>query len=688
MVIKYYQHNLALAFAINEINENPKILPNITLGFHIYDSYFDVKMTYHTTLELLFKLRRFLPNYKCDIQKNVIAVLGGLDADISFHMADILGLYKIPQITYGSFVLKERDATEFPSFYRMVPNENQQYTGIIQLLIYFGWTWVGLLASDDDFGEHFLNNFEQLLFQSGICSAFTLKIVNQAKWDSWGDIINLVKDIYQPFEDIKVNVLILYGGPLTILSLNTLIFLGNPAYGGNVSLSKVWILTAQVDFMLSGAQRNWAFDVFHGAITFTIHSNEVLQFKKYLHDIKPYQEKQNGFIKELWEQAFDCSFPNLNGPMKVNDICSGDEKLESLPGLLFEVLMTGHSYSVYSAVYAIAYVLNTMITSNSMTGKSVRLQDLQPWQVKFPQDMVDCVKCPKDHYPSKDQVECIHKDITFLTFEEPLGISLALLAVSFSLITLLILATFIKHRDTPIVKANNRDITYVLLFSLLLCFLCSLLFLGEPSKVTCFIQQTAFGIIFSVAVSCVLAKTVTVITAFMATKPGPSMRKWMGKKLTNSVVLSCSLIQATICMVWLGTSPPFPDFDMESLTEEIIAECNEGSVVMFYIVLVYLGLLSIISLTVAFIARKLPDSFNESKFITFSMLIFCSVWMSFVPTYLSTKGKYMVAVEIFSILASSAGLLACIFFPKGYIIVFRPEQNNKECLIRRKKSTM
>ncbi|XP_062992811.1 vomeronasal type-2 receptor 26-like [Elgaria multicarinata webbii] len=798
-VPKNYQHVLALAFAVKEINENPQILPNITLGFHILNSYDTARMTFKATLNMLSTKGRFVPNFKCHNHNNLIALIGGCSSEVSANMAIFSATYKTPQITYGSFLPSQGAKTLFPFLYQMVPNEAQQYMGVVQLLQHFRWTWIGLSAVDNERGNMFLQTMEPMLSQNHICCAFIFKI---PKWDYVDDLIDIIPQQwgnYKIISESRADVYFVYGEPPSFQFLSVLLF-SAPLFELPIQ-DKVWIVTSHWDFATLSLQTICDMQIFHGSISFTVYSNQPLGFQRFVQMIRPGWDKGDGFIQDFWEQAFICSLRMSGVVDESKKTCTKEEKLETLPGIWFEMNMTGHSYNVYNAVYAVAHALHAMYKFGSKHSRTrleegkLALQNVQPWQLhhflsstsfnndagdtvhfdengefiswfdvtnwlmfsnatmvrvkvgrldpqappgkkltinedqivwhksfnqvpplsacndncypgshkkkkegkKFccydcapcpegmithQKDMDACVNCPEDQYPNKDQNQCIPRVLSYLSYEESLGITLTILAISFSLITALVLGIFLKHKDTPIVKANNRSFTYILLISLFLCFLSTLLFIGQPGKAACLLRQMAFGIVFSVALSSILAKTITVLVAFMATKPGSKMRKKVGKGLANSIALSGSLIQAGICTVWLSISPPFPDVDMHSLDGEIVLECNEGSVSLFYCVLGYLVFLAIVSFTVAFLARKLPDSFNEAKFITFSMFVFCSVWLSFVPAYLSTKGKYVVAVEIFAIFSSSAGLLGFIFFPKCYIIVLRPELNKRGCLIR------
>ncbi|KAM6449132.1 vomeronasal type-2 receptor 26-like [Liasis olivaceus] len=666
----------------NEFLDMATLLNNYKIA-QIYESYFSARMAYQNTLNLVSRHNKTVPNYKCDVEKNLIAAIGGLDFEITLHMASILTLYKIPQ-----------------------------------------WKWVGIIALGDEKGEMFVQTLTHLLSLSEICIAFTERTPSHEYFFQLDELIDHLKNTVVSLHETNASVIVAKADTHTMLDIHWLEFVANSFE--LQPIHKVWVVTAPWDFSSETFHRQLNIQIFHGALSFAIHSKEVQDFQNFLQNLNPRSEA-NTFIKLFWEQAFDCLFEDADAGDNQMTYCTGDEQLENLPGPLFEMQMTGQSYSIYNAVYAVAHAFHAMYSSRAkhrlelvehsvgssklqyfqavplslcnhrcLPGYSRQSKEGEPFccyacaecpsgKISNQTDMDDCFKCPEDQYPIKEKNQCLSKELNYLSYVDPLGKGLSFMALALSTTTVLVLGIFIKHRNTPIVKANNRTLTYVLLISLFLCFLCSLLFIGCPQLLTCLLRQAAFGIIFSVAISSVLAKTIIVVLAFMATKPGTGIRKWVGKRFASAIVLCGSLVQTSICMIWLGTDPPFLDLDMKSLPEEIVVECNEGSGNMFYYILGYMGFLALISFMVAFFARKLPDTFNEARFITFSMLVFCSVWVSFVPTYLSTKGKYMVAVEIFSILASSTGLLGCIFAPKCYIIILRPDLNSKGQLIRNNK---
>nr|XP_034957005.1 vomeronasal type-2 receptor 26-like [Zootoca vivipara] len=662
-------------------------------------------MTYKATLGLLSTQQKFAPNFRCNDQNNLIAIIGGCFSEISVNMAAISAIQKTPQATYGSFLPLHGSKMLYPFLYQMVPTESHQQTGVVRLLQHFGWKWVGVAAVNDDKGDRFLQTMVPMLSRNGICYAFIIRLPTWNYVDEMTDLLLEHSNTYEVATETKSNVFFIYGEPPSFQVVRIFLFIASSMEWP--PLGKVWIVTSHWDFTSVSFQKTWDMQTFHGSISFTAHSNQPPGFQKFIERITPFEVhdflRHTIFNNSVGETIrFDdngelvASFDITNWMMFLNGsvvrVKVGRLDPQAPPGkelLIHDDQIVWHqSFNQILPVSVCNDNCYPGYSRKKKEGEKFCCYDCAPCpegMISHQKDTDSCVNCPEDQYPNKDQTQCIPRVLSYLTYKEDLGIILTILAISFSFITTSILGIFMKHKDTPIVKANNRTLTYILLASLLLCFLCSLLFIGQPGTVTCLLRQTTFGIIFSLALSSVLAKTVTVILAFMATKPGARVRKWVGKGLANSIVLSCTFIQAGVCTLWLSTSPPFPNTDMHSLHGKIILECNESSAAMFYCALGYMGFLAITSFIVAFLARRLPDSFNEAKFITFSMLVFCSVWLSFVPTYLSTKGKYMVAVEIFSILSSSAGLLGCIFFPKCYIIVLRPHLNSREELIRKRK---
>uniref|UniRef100_A0A3Q1FWW7 Olfactory receptor C family, r1 n=1 Tax=Acanthochromis polyacanthus TaxID=80966 RepID=A0A3Q1FWW7_9TELE len=295
-----------------------------------------------------------------------------------------------------------------------------------------------------------------------------------------------------------------------------------------------------------------------------------------------------------------------------------------------------------------------------------------------------CERCPVEFWSNVDRTACIPRQLDYLSFNETLGITLTTAAVSGAIVTTAVFVVFLYYRQTPLVRANNSELSFLLLLSLKLCFLCSLVFIGRPSVWSCRFQQAAFGISFVLCVSCLLVKTIVVLAVFRSARPGAEgLMKWFGPGQQRGSICFFTCVQVVICAIWLSLSPPMPQRDLGFRGSKVTVECAMESVVGFSLVLGYIGLLACTCLLLAFLARKLPDNFNEAKLITFSMLIFCAVWVTFVPAYVSSPGKYVVAVEIFAILASSYGLLLCIFAPKCFIILLRPEKNTKKHLMAR-----
>ncbi|XP_046720794.1 extracellular calcium-sensing receptor-like [Silurus meridionalis] len=746
-----------MTFAIDEINRSNQLLPNISIGYRIYDNCGTRLLSMRAAMALMNGVD-LKPNDACSGQTVVQAIIGESDSSSTVALSKTTGPFNIPVISYAATCECLSNKKEYPSFFRTIASDIYQSKALAYLVKHFGWSWVGAVNSDNDYGNNGMAIFLNAAKEEGICVEYAEKVdrTNPANILKVAEIIkkSTAKVIIVFLAHFDMNVLI---DQLILKNVTGFQMIGVEA----------WITAANLVTPAS-------YKILAGSIGFDVGKLNIGSFADYV-------------VNEFWQTAVPCLNTKGNISQTENN-CSKYEDMIPFKNYNEDIPELRYAKNLYNAVYSVAHALHSLMrcTGNSCetnitiqpwqvadalkkvnfttkleekilfdsTGATAAKYDVVNWQRGFKgevqfkaigyydaslpsgqqfvlnaenimwtgekrekprsvcsescppgtrkaaqkgrpvccydcipcaegeisnqTDSNNCEQCPGEYWSNAERDKCVLKVIEFLSFTEVMGIILVLFSLFGAALTILVGILFIIKKDTPIVRANNSELSFLLLFSLTLCFLCSLTFIGRPSEWSCMLRHTAFGITFVLCISCVLGKTVVVLMAFRATLPGSNVMKWFGPLQQRLSVLALTLIQVLICVLWLTLSPPFPYMNMNYYKEKIILECNLGSAIGFWAVLGYIGVLAFLCFVLAFLARKLPDNFNEAKFITFSILIFCAVWITFIPAYVSSPGKFTVAVEIFAILASSFALLFCIFTPKCYIILFKPELNTKK----------
>uniref|UniRef100_A0A8C6KF82 Olfactory receptor C family, u1 n=1 Tax=Nothobranchius furzeri TaxID=105023 RepID=A0A8C6KF82_NOTFU len=782
---------MTMAFAVEEINNKSDLLPGIKLGYRIMDSCDSI----HTSLQAFFSLVSFstivstqLGSSTCVSDSPIPAIIGLASSSPSRAVAQTLGSFNIPLVSYFATCTCLSDKQIYPSFLRTVPSDFFQVKGLVQLVTFFGWFWVGTIGTTDDYSRYGIQAFSDQFGLKGGCVEYRLTIPASPTTAEIQEITNRLKSS-------TTQVVVAFATEGQLLNLFLEVRLSANLQRIQWVASEAWVtakLLTQPHFH----------HLLEGTLGFSFPGVRIPGLKEFLLNVQPSPKPGMEIINMFWQEQFGCKL-KFEGDKHENvdnirPVCTGSEDLSLTSSSYTDVSQVRISYNVYKAVFAIAHALHALlhcdsagsynrtcdkhrqITSKQLlhhlrsvnftnqflervhfdsNGEPVPLYGIINWQkdsngdIRFvkvgtydgsaPLELqllinqsniiwtrgesqvptsqcsvpcpsgsrqaarpgeplccfdclpcadgeisnqtgsTECIKCPEFYWSDEDKVKCVAGVEEFLSYNETMGIILVALSLLGVILTIIITIVFHHFRTTPIVKANNSEISFLLLLSLKLCFLCSLVFIGQPSVWTCMLRQAAFGISFVVCLSCLLVKTIVVLLAFRANVPDPKGLRMFGPSQQRIMIFCTTVPQVEgQCNCWLTGAHPFPfrNPTFQSSNGKIFVECKEPWPVGFYLVLGYIGLISFVCLLLAFLGRKLPDTFNEAKLITFSMLIFMAVWISFIPAYISSPGKFSVAVEIFAILASSFGLLLCIFVPKCYIILLHPERNIKKGL--------
>ncbi|XP_039605680.1 G-protein coupled receptor family C group 6 member A-like [Polypterus senegalus] len=774
--IKSFTRSLAMVYTINSINEQ-NLLPGIRLGYIICSTCASASKAIQATLGFLSK-NGTLPvscSYE-DYLPVVKAIIGAGYSEESIAIANILGRFLMPQVSYASSAADLSDKLRYPSFFRTVPSDVYQTEALAQLFSSLNWNWVGIISSDDSYGVSALQSFLSNAQNVDICVEYQLTI---SSFVGTPGSNSKITEAVQTIKSSTAEVIVVFMKAELVIQLLTEVI--------NQNISKTWIASDAWSTSTIVAQINDFYKV-GNIFGFSFKNGIIDGFEDYLRNLTPGPNAVNAFIEEYKRSRFGCNenltdssecMSSSSGCAQSSSIqisseeaCKIKNPLEANDDFLVKNLDHGGTYSTNLAVMAITKALQSLLKCNGTvcnqslnfppwklweqlkkseyfdsSGDSLNGYDLLYWDIrngnsnnflkvvgnysiinntvtvihsqinwntknKMPPNYrcsepckagtvkniskisccFTCVPCPAGYFSDSDDMQkctpcqtyqwseigsalCKNKTIEYLRWDDGFSIVLLSFTALGFLALLFTTVVFTLHFKTPAVKVAGGDMSYIIVVSLMLSFGSVFCFFGYPSFYSCNIQQPLYGISFALCVSCILVKSLRIFLAF----------KWKfenGKKLFKPyfIITFFTGLQGFLCCMWLTMRSP--SVQIKYSDKSILIQCDQGSSEAFGIMLGYIGFLALICFLLAYKSRKLPRRYKESSFITFSMLVYLFVWVSFIPIYIKTTGVYQPAIQVAAILASNYAVICCHLMPKCYIILFKNDCNNPESYIK------
>lgn len=118
-----------------------------------------------------------------------------------------------------------------------------------------------------------------------------------------------------------------------------------------------------------------------------------------------------------------------------------------------------------------------------------------------------CRECPPGHWPYAEKSSCYPLPVEYIRWDTAFAIvPLCMTGLGITM-TLFVITLFIKNHDTPLVRASGRELSYMLLFGILVCYCNTFALLARPTHQSCIAQRFGIGVGFSIIYGALLTKT-------------------------------------------------------------------------------------------------------------------------------------------------------------------------------------
>ncbi|XP_027429725.1 metabotropic glutamate receptor 8 isoform X2 [Zalophus californianus] len=771
----------AMLYAIDQINKDPDLLSNITLGVRILDTC--SRDTYALEQSLTFVqalIEKDASDVKCangdppifTKPDKISGVIGAAASSVSIMVANILRLFKIPQISYASTAPELSDNTRYDFFSRVVPPDSYQAQAMVDIVTALGWNYVSTLASEGNYGESGVEAFTQISREiGGVCIAQSQKIPREPRP---GEFEKIIKRL---LETPNARAVIMFANEDDIRRIL------EAAKKLNQSGHFLWIGSDSWGSKIAPVYQQE--EIAEGAVTILPKRASIDGFDRYFRSRTLANNRRNVWFAEFWEENFGCKLGSHGKRNSHIKKCTGLERIARDSSYEQE----GKVQFVIDAVYSMAYALHNMhkdlcpgyiglcprmsavdgkellgyiravnfngsagtpVTFNEngdapgrydifqyqITNKSaeykiighwtnqlhLKVQDMQwadgehthpasvcslpcrPGERKktvkgvpccwhcercegynYQVDELSCELCPLDQRPNINRTGCQLIPIIKLEWHSPWAVVPVFVAILGIIATTFVIVTFVRYNDTPIVRASGRELSYVLLTGIFLCYLITFLMIAAPDTVVCSFRRIFLGLGMCFSYAALLTKTNRIHRIFEQGKKSVTAPKFISPASQLVITFSLISVQLLGVCVWFVVDPPHIIIDygeqrtLDPENARGVLKCDISDLSLICS-LGYSILLMVTCTVYAIKTRGVPETFNEAKPIGFTMYTTCIIWLAFIPIFFGTaqsaEKMYIQTTTLTVSMSLSASVsLGMLYMPKVYIIIFHPEQN-------------
>lgn len=790
-------HVEAMIFAIEKINSDPNLLPNVTLGYDIRDYCESAAKAMEHTYDFVRRneLMEEIQNASCTCENGkdrkhdkptpIAAVIGPTDSGSAVLVASLLQVAGIPLVSHSA-TSNELSSPQYRHFFRTAPPDGQQASAMADIIQYFNWSYIAAVAMDDSYGR---NGVWELESEAEKRKTFCLSFAEYIPRQEYNVKLTRAVGKLKTYPNIRVVVLWLFGGyGRSFLK---------EAVKQNL-FDRTWILSdalATEDDTFVGIKISDQI-ILHGSLgvqpryldnqefeDFLIKERSMLSAKNVVPWWREFwqsetqdncsaiasRKKRNDCMERVLRSVYDTYIPyvldavysvanaihnleNCSLPERKNsgDVCQtyhatiDPKELERFLRLVDFKGLTGQiSFDQFGDPVTSSYDIVHFQDSNESSGQrhpvkrvigsweKNRKQNLQlndsmiRWNAKSGQTApprsfchddcppgtflslttpccwecikcpagtvssrvndVNCTECPLGQMPDQGRSECLDLPEVELLWSSTTSILVILFATIGLFLVGICSFVLYKHRETPLVKAANRELSSILMVTITLSFSVSILSLAKPTDVTCSLVHSWRSTVLVTFISILILKTMKILSAFRINVIAESFKKFiLSTKSQTFLVLALIFIPGMFLSFWIALDAPRQERIIQPVEGTILLSCSlhQSSVGMSLqiAISVYTSLLAVVCTFYAFKARTLPENFNEARYIGFSMYILLLSSVAYYPLDIGLKGSYATNLTCAMTLLSSYGLLACLFGPKIYVIIRQPEKNTHEAV--------